>query len=115
MRSIKHKHTCNNSNSRKYNYKLYQFIRANGGWANWKIIVEYETKGYDKWNRWLLEQVYKDDLEPVLNMVNALGLDKERRRIGINKNAKIKAKCNYCDKEMNKSSIRRHIKSQHFC
>tara|TARA_R110000803_G_scaffold16717_1_gene45873 strand:- start:43 stop:468 length:426 start_codon:yes stop_codon:yes gene_type:complete len=112
-RRIKHKHRCNNSNSSKYNYKVYQFIRENGGWENWQIVVEYETKCYDKWNRCLLEQSYKDDFEPELNMVNALGKDMERRRIGINKNNKNKANCTICDKEMNKSSINRHIKSQH--
>ena len=33
-----HKSTCNNENSKKYNYKIYQFIRNNGGWENWCMI-----------------------------------------------------------------------------
>jgi hypothetical protein len=37
-RKHKHKHDCNNPNIIRYNYKVYQFIRANGGWANFSMI-----------------------------------------------------------------------------
>jgi hypothetical protein len=41
-RRNKHKSNCNNENSKNYNYKVYQFIRENGGWNNWSIIlIEY--------------------------------------------------------------------------
>lgn len=33
-----HKSDCNNSNNKNYNYKIYQIIRANGGWDNWAIV-----------------------------------------------------------------------------
>lgn len=32
QRKNKHKNNCSNTNCLEYNYKLYQFIRANGGW-----------------------------------------------------------------------------------
>ena len=37
-RCYKHKYNCTNENSKKYNYKVYKTIRANGGWDNFKII-----------------------------------------------------------------------------
>ena len=45
-RKIKHKHTCNNPKAPEYNYKIYQHIRANGGWGSWTmdIIEECETR-----------------------------------------------------------------------
>lgn len=33
-----HKSNCTNNNSKTYNLKIYQFIRANGGWDNWSMI-----------------------------------------------------------------------------
>jgi hypothetical protein len=41
-RKGRHKSVCNNDNSPGYNYKVYQTIRSNGGWDNWKIVmIEY--------------------------------------------------------------------------
>lgn len=33
-----HKYHCTNPNSPKHNYNVYQCIRNNGGWDNWKMI-----------------------------------------------------------------------------
>jgi hypothetical protein len=33
-----HKTDCNNNNGSKYNFKVYQTIRDNGGWENWSMI-----------------------------------------------------------------------------
>ena len=38
QRKYKHKYSCNTEYSEKYNYKIYQFIRANGGWDNFNMI-----------------------------------------------------------------------------
>ena len=37
-RKCGHKSDCNNENSNGYNYYVYQFIRANGGWSNWSMV-----------------------------------------------------------------------------
>jgi len=37
-RKYEHKQCCNNPNKKKYNQKKYQYIRANGGWDQWKMI-----------------------------------------------------------------------------
>jgi len=37
-RKNQHKSYCNNENTRQYNYKIYQIIRANGRWCNWTMV-----------------------------------------------------------------------------
>ncbi len=43
QRTYLHKNTCNNENSKGYNYQVYVMIRANGGWENFvmKPIKEF--------------------------------------------------------------------------
>ena len=38
-RKHSHKKSCNNPNSKGYNIKLYQYIRNNGGWDEWIMVV----------------------------------------------------------------------------
>ena len=38
QRKAAHKACCNNEKGSKYNYKLYQIIRKNGGWESFKMI-----------------------------------------------------------------------------
>ena len=71
-----HKSNSNNTNNRKYNYKVYKFIRSNGGWDNWEMIVEQETPNYEKYDREILEQSYIDLLEPQLNTSYVIGENK---------------------------------------
>ena len=37
-RRYEHKCSCINEKRKSYNYKLYKFIRENGGWNNWTMI-----------------------------------------------------------------------------
>jgi hypothetical protein len=41
-RKKEHKTTCNSQNAKNYNCCVYQFIRNNGGWDNWSMIVVEE-------------------------------------------------------------------------
>ena len=38
-RRCKHKYCCNNPENKYFNCLKYQFIRENGGWSNWEIVV----------------------------------------------------------------------------
>jgi transcription-repair coupling factor (superfamily II helicase) len=38
-RKYRHKSDCTNANSEKYNLKVYQFIRNNGNWHNWSMVL----------------------------------------------------------------------------
>jgi hypothetical protein len=41
-RKCEHKACCNNPNKKSYNFPVYQFIRENGGWDNWEmVLIEY--------------------------------------------------------------------------
>ena len=45
-RKSEHKTKCYREKDKAYNYKVYQFIRANGGWDNFDMILieQYEAK-----------------------------------------------------------------------
>lgn len=77
-RIIEHNSSCNNTNSHNHNYKIYKYIRENGGLDNWQILVEQETPNYEKYDREILEQSYIDLLEPQLNTQNAFGTDTKK-------------------------------------
>ena len=38
-RKANHKIACNLETHPRYNYKIYQIIRNNGGWSNWSMIL----------------------------------------------------------------------------
>ena len=38
-RKHKHKSHCNNENDERYNLKVYKFIRENGGWESWAMLI----------------------------------------------------------------------------
>jgi hypothetical protein len=38
-RKCAHKSICANANGKKYNSKVYQFIRDNGDWHNWSMVL----------------------------------------------------------------------------
>ena len=103
-RFITHKNTCKTSN-----YKVYQFIRENGGWENWNMIVEVNTDELTKDERLELEQIYLDLLEPELNVKQAyIG----RKEVAKKNNSK-KSNCPHCGVEMLSRGIKRHIGRKH--
>jgi hypothetical protein len=44
QRKRQHKSDCTNENSKRYNFKVYQFIRQNEGWQNWafEVLEQFE-------------------------------------------------------------------------
>ena len=47
-RKSEHKSRCNNEKDKKYNFKLYQLIRTNGGIDNWRMIEIHKQFCKDK-------------------------------------------------------------------
>jgi len=47
-RKSEHKSRCNNEKDKKYNFKLYQLIRENGGFDNWRMIEIHKQFCKDK-------------------------------------------------------------------
>ena len=71
-RKCKHKKNTCNKTSKSYWLKLYQYIRANGGWTNFNVSIleagTCEGKEYIKQK----EQEYIDKLKPSLNQIKAI-------------------------------------------
>jgi len=67
-RKCQHKTNCNNQNSKRYNYNVYKFIRDNGNWDNWEMIMIEE---YSCANRFLAEQRERHWLETLNANLNS--------------------------------------------
>ena len=67
-RKYNHKSTCYNENIKEYNYKIYQFIRANGGWENWTMIMVDEANLDNKLQKGKLEREWIEKLGASLNV-----------------------------------------------
>ena len=68
-RKREHKSRCNNENSSYHHFKLYQTIRENNGWENWKMIeVERFTECKDGNDARKREQYFMDEFKSNLNM-----------------------------------------------
>ena len=62
-----HQSVCNNPKSSKYNLKVYETIRANGGWSNFRmILVEYYACS-NKEELLKREREIFDELNPTMN------------------------------------------------
>ena len=71
-----HKGYCNND---KYNYKVYQFIRANGGYGNWNFEVLEQFPCENEEQLRIREQYYYDLLNPALNTKRPYIPEEERK------------------------------------
>ena len=68
-RRCEHKNTCNNPNCKQYNHYVYSYIRANGGWENWNVIL-IETKSCkDAEEARIKEREFIEKLNATLNQV----------------------------------------------
>ena len=66
-----HKFNCNNVNSPAYNLKVYQIIRANGGWSNWDMIEIHKQLCSDKRDSERVEQSLMNKLSSDMNTKKA--------------------------------------------
>ena len=62
-----HKSDCNNPNSKKYNFKVYKFIRANKGWNNWGMVILEEFRCNSKFEKLQKERGWIQYIQPSLN------------------------------------------------
>ena len=76
-RRWQHKSNCNNEKDVRYNFKVYQFIRANGGWDNWSVIEVDKCNCLNYEEALKIERKYIQDLNATLNKVIPSRTDKE--------------------------------------
>jgi hypothetical protein len=66
-RKTEHRRKCNNENSKVYNFKVYQFIRENGGWDNWDMIEVERYNAIDGYDATKRERYWIEELKATLN------------------------------------------------
>ena len=62
-----HKSSCHNENTRQYNVKLYQTIRANGGWCEFKMVEIGRAEQLTHRQACAIEETYRVALKTDLN------------------------------------------------
>jgi hypothetical protein len=83
-RRIAHKCDCNNETSKRYNLKVYQMIRQNGGWVNWLMVEIEKFPCNDKNEAVKKERYYYETLNSTLNCISPIQTKediKERAKI----------------------------------
>jgi hypothetical protein len=75
-----HRTNCNNEKGKDYNAFKYQFIRANGEWGNWDVVlIERVIDCKDKENLYKRERYYIEEKKAELNKQKPLRSCKEYR------------------------------------
>jgi hypothetical protein len=96
-RKGQHKAACNVEGNPHYHYKLYQHIRANGGWDCCEITPVEEFDCETKQQACIREEYWRREYKALLNMRKAF--ETEEERINLQKNSNVKA----CKKRNEKS------------
>lgn len=68
-RKYGHKHTCHNTNCRDYDIYLYRFIRENGGFDNWSMVIVEEYPCENKNQAEARERYWIETQQATLNQV----------------------------------------------
>ena len=76
-----HKCNCNNVIGKDYNNYKYQFIRDNGGFENFDMILIENVSCNSKRELEQIERKYMDELKPSLNTTRPYITEKERKTI----------------------------------
>ena len=98
VRKNSHKYDCNNTNSKKYNLFVYKFIRENGGFDNWDMIMIEEYNCSNKKQLESRERFWYEKYNCNLNMRNPNRNNKEYCKIWYENN-----KNEYCKDYYNKN------------
>jgi hypothetical protein len=78
-RKCGHKKACNNPNNKNYNIRLYQIMRENGGWDNWKMLVIHQQICKDDIQARQIEQKFIEELNAKINMVKAYISEEQKK------------------------------------
>jgi hypothetical protein len=115
-RSKLHKSDCTNINSPRYSYKLYNYIRNNGGWNNFtvEVLEKYPCKNRTELN--IREEWWKQQQQPTLNNNKAHRTDEEHKEYQqqSNNNRPIgKFNCSNCNKTYTYTNKQTHLRSKY--
>ena len=68
LRQSQHKHSCNTETNNRYDTNIYKFIRANGGWSNWTMLLIEKINCESCLEACKRERMYIDTLHATLNV-----------------------------------------------
>jgi hypothetical protein len=106
MRKKSHKTTCYNDKRHEYNYKLYQYIRENGGWNTFDMIEIGMVECVTDQELIIEEQKWIDDLGATLNSHRAYRTIEDRKNQERQDNKKYYEKHKDKIKEKNKEKTK---------
>ena len=100
QRKHAHKQSCTNQNTANYKCKLYDVIRNNGGWKNWKMEIINFYNCHDHYEARKKEQEYFISLNATLNSIEPLPKPKPKSNPDPKKslNVVLENEVFYCDK-----------------
>jgi hypothetical protein len=78
-RKGQHKSNCKNENDKKFNFKLYQMIRDNGGFDRFKMIEVEKYPCKDKREAERREDEVMKELKASMNTIKSFTTDEERK------------------------------------
>jgi hypothetical protein len=115
-RKMNHKTACNNSNDKSYNFKVYDFIRVNGGFENFDFIIleQFETI-INKNDLLKIEGQYIKNNNATLNCRVAGRTKKiyyENTKEQLLEKRKEKIICEFCKSLIRKYELKRHQQSK---
>ena len=119
QRRYAHKQGCINNKSANHNCKLYEVIRANGGWSNWHMEIINFFNCADHCDARKKEQEYFIELKATLNSIEPFPKKEEKINTIDNETLKkiktssekgsTKYRCEICDyNTSNKKDFRKH-------
>jgi len=112
QRKHAHKQSCINTKSPNHKCKLYEVIRNNGGWVNWKMEIINFFNCINHYEARKKEQEYFVALNATLNSIEPYAIPKPKEVIVKNKIIKEVLHCNECNKYFsNKNLLETHNKS----
>jgi len=118
QRKHAHKQGCNNVKSANYKCKLYQVMRENNGWDNWKMDIIAFHECDNLLGAKIQEQKYYEEYKATLNSIEPLPKPKPKIVKVVVKKEKSIFYCNKCNIHFNSSktqdlhnTTRKHIKN----
>lgn len=134
-RKQEHKKRCCNENYKEYNYKVYQFIRENGGWENWRMVILHDFPCNSKRELEKEETKMMRELKSELNdrysfqteEIKREAMDRENKqrrekfatdpeyREKLSKQKAEKIECEYCKCLIRKDGLKRHHQESKKC
>ena len=108
-RKQQHKQHCNNENLKDSDFKIYKFIRENGGWMNWSMIMieQISCENFNEASK--LERKFLEEYNGTLN----IRISSRTKKEYTNDTKEIKKIYDKCYLEKNKDIIneKRNIKN----